>query len=138
MICGQGKLWLRWVDPNVISSDDALAIDDFNASFTTTTGGIPDTLVRFAPSFATIAENGGSQNLVLNYAPTSPTSAFTAQVVLKSGNAAEKGNYTTQTASFAANTKTATIPVTITGVNDLPVATSPAITTAEATTPTEV
>jgi len=109
-----GRLWLRWVDPNVISSDDALAIDDFASSFTTTTGGIPDTLVRFAPSSATIGENGGSQNLALTYSPTSPTSAFTAQVVLKSGNAAGIGNYTTQTASFAANTNTATIPVTIT------------------------
>jgi len=109
-----GKLWIRWTDRNIQGTDDGLAIDDFQATFTTTGGGTPDTLVRFSPTAATVAENAGSQNLSVTYVPTSPTSSFTAQVVLKSGNAADIGNYTTQTATFAANTNTTTVPVSIT------------------------
>lgn len=113
-IVSGGTLWLRWVDPNVTGNDDGLGIDDFQASFTTTGGGTPDTLVRFSPTTGSVAENAGSTTIGVSYLPTSPTSAFTVQVVLKSGNAADIGNYATQTASFAANTNSTTIPVTIT------------------------
>lgn len=108
-----GKLWVRWVDPNVVGNDDGLGIDDFQASFTTTGGGTPDTLVRFSPTTASVAENAGSTNISVSYLPSSP-SAFTVQAVLKSGNAADINNYTTQTINFPANTATASFPVGIT------------------------
>lgn len=113
-VASGSSFWFRWIDPNVVGNDDGLAIDDFQASFTTSGGGVPDTLVRFSPTSATKPENGGSQVLNLTYFPVSPVTAFSAQVVLKSGNAADIGNYTTQTANFAANSNTASITVNIT------------------------
>ena len=107
------KIHFRWLDPNIGGNDDGLGIDDFAAAFTTTTGGTPDTLVRFAPVAATVAENSVSYNLAVSYSPTSGL-AHSAQVVLKSGNAANIGNYTTQTVNFPANTATASLPITIT------------------------
>lgn len=114
LIAPGAKVWIRWTDFNASGTDDGLAIDDFQASFTTGGGGPVDTLVRFSTTAATAAENSGSYNLPVGYAPTSTSTAFTAQVVLKSGNAANIGNYTTQTVNFPANTATATVPVTIT------------------------
>lgn len=108
-----GTLWVRWVDPNVVSSDDALAVDDFQASFTTGSGPV-DTLARFSPVGASVAEDAGNYNIAVTYSPVSATSAFTAQVVLKTGNAADIGNYTTQTASFAVGNGATTVPVSIT------------------------
>jgi hypothetical protein len=107
-------LWIRWTDINILGSDDGLSIDDLEIYFTTQGGGTPDTLVRFNPIAGSVAENAGTYNMNVVYNPTSPSTSFTAQVVLKSGNAADIGNYTTQTATFNAGANSTTVPVTIT------------------------
>lgn len=113
-IVSGATLYFRWLDPNDVGNDDGLAVDDFQASFTTTGGGTPDTLVRFSPVSASVAENVGTTNIAVSYVPVSPSSAFSAQVVLKSGNAADIGNYTTQSVLFAAGVNADVVPVTIT------------------------
>jgi len=108
-------LWVKWYDPNIIGNDDALAVDDLVMNFTTGAGGPIDTFARFLPTLATVAENSGSTTLTVNVAPTDASSStFTADVVLKSGNAADIGNYTTQSVTFAPGVSTQTVPVTIT------------------------
>ena len=82
--------------------------------FTTQGGGTPDTLVRFSPVSASVAENVGATNVSVVYNPTSPTTAFSAQVALKSGNAADIGNFTTQTVNFSAGSNSANFTVNIT------------------------
>lgn len=114
LIVPGAKVWIRWTDFNASGTDDGLAVDDFQANFTTGGGGPVDTLVRFSSTAASVAENAGTYNVPVIYAPTSTSTAFTAQVVLKSGNAADIGNYTTQTVNFAANVSSANVPVTIT------------------------
>jgi len=109
------SLWIRWRDPNVAGTDDGLGIDDLTLAFTTASGGVVDTFARFLPTAATVAENAGSTTLSVNVSPTNANSStFTANVVLKSGNAADIGNYTTQTVTFAPGVATQTVPVTIT------------------------
>jgi hypothetical protein len=107
-------LWIRWQDINIFGSDDGLSADDVQMLFTTQGGGTPDTLVRFSPVSGTVAENAGSFNLSLLYNPTSPSTAFSALVALKSGNAADIGNFTTQTVNFPAGTNTGSLSVTLT------------------------
>lgn len=109
------SLWVKWADPNIVGNDDGLGIDDAVFNFTTGGGGPIDTFARFLPTLATVAENSGSTSLSVNVSPTNANSStFTANVVLKSGNAANIGNYTTQTVTFAPGVSTQTVPVTIT------------------------
>lgn len=105
-------VWFRWVDYDISGTDDGLAIDDLQINFTTQAN--TDTIVKFAPTSATVNETDGSTNLTLTYATVSPSTGFSVDVVLKSGNASDIDNYTTQNVTFVPGNGTATLPITIT------------------------
>lgn len=106
-----------WDSTIAVNNWDVYDIDDFSFFGDHTMNacsGVLDTLVKFSATSATVSEASGSTSMPLVYNPVSPVTSFTASVVLKSGNAADIGNYTTQTATFTANSNTTTVPVTIT------------------------
>lgn len=72
-----------------------------------------DTTVRFMPLSATVAETAGTYNilLVLNQAAATDK---TVEVALKSGDAADIGNFITSSITITANTTTDTVAVSIT------------------------
>lgn len=82
----------------------------------------PDTTVSANPNFITANENAGTANLSFDISQLSASSTtFTADVALISGNAAELGNYTTQTVSFTptgATTQNVSVSITDNAVVD--------------------
>ena len=108
-------LWIRFVDFNGPSSDDGLAVDDLSISFTTQPAvGPVDTLARFTNTTQSVAENAGTAAISVSHGPISPSTAFSVDVVLKTGNAADIGNYTTQTVTFTPGVANASVTVNIT------------------------
>ncbi|MFN8300285.1 MAG: T9SS type A sorting domain-containing protein [Chitinophagales bacterium] len=79
-------------------------------------GAITDTLVRFSPVAASVAENVGTYNVNLALNAASAGTTFTADVVLTggTGSAADINNYTTQTVSFTPGSSSATLTLTVT------------------------
>lgn len=107
----------NWDSTTAVNNWDVLAQDDFSGTGNhsmTPCGPVTDTLVKFVNTSVSAAENAGTTNLNVSYAPTSAATAFSVDVVLKSGNAADINNYTTQTVNFPANTSTGSVTVTIT------------------------
>jgi hypothetical protein len=109
-----GVLWIRYLDFNVVGTDDGLAVDDLNIAFTTTGGGTVDTLVKFSNISNTVVETSGSVTLPVSVTPVSVSTAFTANVVLKSGNATDVGNFSTQPINFAAGAANSSINIPVT------------------------
>jgi hypothetical protein len=108
---------ISWDSTIAINNWNVLAQDDFSDFGTHTMNAcsaILDTLVKFSPTSGSVSEASGSATLSLVYNPTSPVTGFSASVVLKSGNAADIGNFTTQTVNFPAGTNTGSVSVTIT------------------------
>ncbi len=79
-----------------------------------------DTVVRFNPGTGEYNEDQGTFDLVLSITSPSETVATTVDVVLIDGDAAEIGNYTTQTVTFPANDGSdQTVTITITDDFDI-------------------
>jgi hypothetical protein len=106
-----------WDSTTALANWNVFAIDvisNLGSHSMTPCGPVTDTLVRFNNATATVAENVGSTNIAISYSPVSATSAFSASLVLKSGNAANIANFTTQTINFAAGVATASAPISVT------------------------
>ncbi len=74
-----------------------------------------NTTVQFDTSKATVNEGDGTYDLVVTITNPDPNNATTADVVLISGDAADIGNYTTQTVTFpAGSSDNQTVTITIT------------------------
>ncbi|HID39743.1 MAG TPA: hypothetical protein EYP36_09560 [Calditrichaeota bacterium] len=83
------------------------------ASGTTTT-------VSFASSSGSIAEDGGTYDLLVSISNPDGSNATSADVVLISGDAADIDNYTTQTVTFpAGSSDNQTVVITITDDSDV-------------------
>jgi hypothetical protein len=81
---------------------------------------ITTTTVQFASSGATVNEGDGSYNLVVTITNPDGSNATTADVALFSGDAADIGNYTTQTVTFpAGSSANQTVVITITDDSDI-------------------
>src|SRR5690606_34361350 len=108
--------YFSWTDYDRPSSDDGLAIDDLSIQFTTgSIVGPVDTFARFAATTQSVNENAGTATVNLIQAPVNAAGAnYSVDVVLKSGNAADIDNYTTQTVNFTAGTPTAAFTFNIT------------------------
>ncbi|MEZ4916372.1 MAG: T9SS type A sorting domain-containing protein [Chitinophagales bacterium] len=82
----------------------------------------PDTTVSANPNFVSANESDGTVDLSFDISQLSATgTTFTADVALVSGNAADLGNYTTQTVSFTstgATTQNVTVSITDNAVVD--------------------
>lgn len=110
------KVWIKWIDVDRIpGSDDGLAVDDLTIQFTTgTVIGPVDTFARFTSATQNVNENAGAVNVNIMQTPVNAAgSNYTVDVVLKSGNAADISNYTTQTVNFTAGTPTAPFTFTV-------------------------
>lgn len=108
--------YFTWTDYDRTSSDDGLGIDDLNIQFTTgTIVGPVDTFARFAATTQSVNENAGTATVNLIQSPTNAAGAnYSVDVVLKSGNAADIDNYTTQTVNFVAGTSIAAFTFNVT------------------------
>ncbi len=74
-----------------------------------------NTTVQFDTSKATVNEGDGTYDIVVTITNPDPNNATTADVVLTSGDAADIGNYTTQTVTFpAGSSDNQTVTITIT------------------------
>lgn len=108
--------YFSWTDYDRPSSDDGLAIDDLSIQFTTgTIVGPVDTFARFAATTQSVNENAGTATVNLIQGPVNAAGAnYSVDVVLKSGNAADIDNYTTQTVNFTAGNPTAAFTFNVT------------------------
>ena len=78
-------------------------------------GGTQDTRISFTEAELTVTENEGSINLSVGITNPSAQNATTVQVVLTAGDAADVGEYTTQTISFpAGSSSNQTVSISIT------------------------
>lgn len=108
--------YFSWTDYDRPSSDDGLAIDDLSIQFTTgSIVGPVDTFARFAATTQSVNENAGTATVNLIQGPVNAAGAnYSVDVVLKSGNAADIDNYTTQTVNFTAGNPTASFTFNVT------------------------
>ena len=77
--------------------------------------GAPNTQVQFASSSGSVAEDGGAFDLTLSILNEDASTATSVDVALTSGDAADIGNYTTQTLTFPAGSaadETVTLSIT--------------------------
>ncbi|MCP4713281.1 MAG: hypothetical protein GY869_32020, partial [Planctomycetes bacterium] len=81
---------------------------------------ISTTMVQFSSAEAAVNEGDGIYNLTVSIINPDAVNATTADVVLVSGDAADIGNYTTQTVTFAAGSSTdQTVTITITDDSEI-------------------
>lgn len=108
------EIWLRWTDPNIIGSDDGLAIDSFKLTPLTNSP-----TVQFAVVNQTQSESLSTFTVNVNI--TNPNSNPTSVNVVAIGGSATGGGvdytYSTQTVTFPASSSTSQ-SVTVTVVND--------------------
>ncbi len=86
-----------------------------------TTDVLPNTTVQFKNSSGSVAENGGTYNLVVTITNPDAGNSTSADVVLVFGDAADIDGYTTQTVTFPAGSsadQTVTITITDDGVTE--------------------
>lgn len=108
------EIWFRWTDPNIIGSDDGLAVDSFKL-----TPLLNAPTVQFSVVNQTQSESVSTFTVNVNI--TNPNSNATSVNVVAIGGSASGGgvdySYSTQTVTFPASSSTSQ-SVTVTVVND--------------------
>lgn len=94
---------------------DVLPLDSFQlGSHSMTACAAPaDTIARFSPVSASVAETAGTYNITLSLNQMALTDK-TVDIALQSGDAADIGNFTTATVTISANSTSASFSLTIT------------------------
>ncbi|HAP64435.1 MAG TPA: hypothetical protein DCR93_34780, partial [Cytophagales bacterium] len=105
---------------NVNGGTEAILGSPATFTLTVEANDLPTTVVSLTSVASAVSEGVGTVNVTVGITDPSPTEATTVELALTAGDAADLGNYTTQTVTFeAGSTTTQSFSITVTDDEDM-------------------